>query len=204
MSFLGSFFGSTQRKDLAAAQGQANTAIDQGLQQGTASYRAGQARFDPYAQGGAQGWNALLNATGVNGADAQRGFIDNYVDDPTQALSQQAVARQMAARGLTDSGASRLAAARVWQEGYNNNLNRLTQIGQQGQQAAGSQAQFDQGIGDMEFGTGQLKANNAINYGNALAQSRGIGINNLLNVAGTAARFVNPYGAGGGGGGGGR
>lgn len=190
MSFFGSLFGSDQRKDLRRANKQATAAIDQGLQEGVSAYEQGRARLDPYAQTGGQANAMYAAALGLQGPEAQRNFMDSYLEDPTQELSHRAVARQMAARGLTDSGASRLAAARVWQEGYGNHLNRLSGVSQQGQQAAGQQGQFDAGIGDMRFGTGQLRANQAIGFGNAMAESRNIGLNNLLSIAGTAARFI--------------
>ncbi len=154
------------------------------MQQGIENYQQGQARFDPYAQGGAAGFNALTNALGLGGADAQQSFMDSYMADPSIDLMQQATARRMAASGMTNSGANRLAAARVHQEGYNNHLNRLTGVGQMGQQAAGAQAGLDQGIGDMRFGTGQLKANQATGFGNAMADSRSIGVNNLMGAVG--------------------
>lgn len=184
MSFFGSLFGSDQRKDLRRANKQATAAIDQGLQEGVSAYEQGSARLDPYAQTGGQANAMYAAALGLSGPEAQRNYMASYLEDPTQELSHRAVARQMAARGLTDSGASRLAAARVWQEGYGNHLNRLSGVSQQGQQAAGQQGQFDAGIGDMRFGTGQLRANQAIGFGNAMAESRNTGINNLLGVAG--------------------
>jgi hypothetical protein len=42
--------------------------------------------------------------------------------------------------------------------------------------------------GDNAFGYGATKAGNAINYGNAMAQAKGIGVNNLLGLAGTAIK----------------
>ena len=131
-------------------------------------------------------------ALGLGGPQAQQDFLANYQADPTQELQQQAVARQMAARGLTDSGASRLASARVWNEGFGNHLNRLFQASGQGMQAAGQQGQFDTGIGDMTFGTSQLRANNQVNKANALATSRQAGINNILGAAGTAVKAFAP------------
>lgn len=196
MSFLGSFFspGSSQIKKGAK---KADEFYVQGQDAALPHYQDASGRLDPYAQGGGQAFNALLNATGVNGAAGQQQFMDSYLEDPTQNLMQQAVARQMAARGLTDSGASRLAAGRVWQEGYGNHLNRLMQIGGQGQQAAAGQATIDTGMGDLKFGTSQLRANNQINKANALATSQQAGVNNLLNLGGMAlkATGVGGYGA---------
>lgn len=200
MGLWDDFTGASARKDLKKANAAATGFIDAGLEQGVSDYERARGRFDPYATGGGNAFNALLNATGVNGADAQQNFLANYQQDPTVDLMQQATARQMAARGLTDSGASRLASARVWNEGYNNNLNRLMQIGQQGQQAAGSQAGIDTGIGDMRFGTGQIKANQATGFGNAMAESRSTGINNLMKLGTLAVSAYTGMPTGGGGG----
>jgi hypothetical protein len=158
------------------------------LTQGIENYQQGQQRLDPYSQGGGQAFNAMLTAQGLNGRDAQQEYFDNYMSSPAIDSSMRAVNRAMAAKGLSNSGAANLAAARVWQDDFNTNQNRMMQLGNQGQQAATGQATFDQGIGDMRFGTGQLKANQATNYGNAMAASRNIGINNMMQLGGMALK----------------
>ncbi len=158
------------------------------MTQGVDAYQQGQQRLDPYSQGGGQAFNAMLSAQGLNGQDAQQEYFNNYMSSPAIDSSMRAVNRAMAAKGLSNSGAANLAAARVWQDDYNTNQNRMIQLGQQGQTAATGQATFDQGIGDMRFGTGQLKANNAVNLGNAMAQSRNVGINNLMSLGGMALK----------------
>lgn len=187
MGFLDGFF-SPGAKDIKRGAKKADQLYTQGLDQARPLYQQASGRLDPYADTGTQA-NALYSAAlGLNGADAQRSFLDDYQEDPTQQYQQQAVARQMAARGMLDSGASRLASARVWDEGYGNHLNRLLGVSQQGMQAAGQQGQFDVGEGDMIFGTRQLQANNQISKANALAQSKQAGLNNLIGVGGLALK----------------
>ena len=45
----------------------------------------------------------------------------------------------------------------------------------------------------MAMGYGATKAGQAINYGNALASTRGIGVNNLMGLLGTAAKAAGAY-----------
>ena len=59
-------------------------------------------------------------------------------------------------------------------------------------QATGAMAGLQQGMGDMESGYGQQMAGNAINYGNAMAASRNIGINNLMGAGGLALKAFAP------------
>jgi hypothetical protein len=196
MSFWSDFTGASARKDIRNANKQATAAIDDGLQQGVTDYTRARETLDPYAEGGGKAFNAMMSAHGLNGRDAQEEYFTNYMSSPAIESAMRAVNRNMAAKGLSNSGASHLAAARVWTDDYNNQTNRMLQLGQQGQQAATGQATIDTGIGDMRFGTGQLKANNAINTGNAMANTRSIGVNNLLSLGGLAVSAATG-GAGG-------
>jgi hypothetical protein len=186
MSFFGDFFGSSQRRDINKGAKTAATLYQQGAAEAQPYIEQARARLDPYEQTGRNAFLRYGEALGLGGPEAQRAYLAGYIEDPTQELSQRAVARQMAARGLTDSGTSRLAAARVWQEGYNNRLNQLAGLGQQGLAAAGQQGQYDTEIGNLRFGTKQLLANNEINRANAIANTRSIGVNNLLGLGGLA------------------
>lgn len=107
-------------------------------------------------------------------------------------LSDQsnALLRQLNARGNTYGGKAALAGARVGRENYEGWLNRLMGQGQQGGQYAGQQASIRMGQGDLDFGYGATKAGQEINFGNAMAQNRNTGINNLLNIAGTATKAI--------------
>jgi hypothetical protein len=108
-----------------------------------------------------------------------------------------ALLRQLNARGNTYGGKAALAGARVGRENYEGWLNRLMGQGQQGGQYAGQQASIRSGQGDLRYGFGATKAGQEINYGNARAENRNTGINNLLNVAGTAAKGVEAAAAAG-------
>jgi hypothetical protein len=65
--------------------------------------------------------------------------------------------------------------------------------GQQGGQFAGQQAAVRTGQGDLDFGYGATRAGQETSYGNAQAANRSTGVNNLLNVAGTAAKAAAAF-----------
>lgn len=108
--------------------------------------------------------------------------------DAITGQKSNALLRNLNARGASGGGMAALAGARVGQEGYNAWLDRLTGRGTSGQAAAGTVSTIKAGQGDLNFGYGSTKAGNEINYGNAQAANRGILGNNLLNLAGTAAK----------------
>lgn len=158
--------------------------------------------LDPYTQSGAAGQGMYADLLGINGAEARAAAQNLLMSDPANsgalAMDQNAVARAMNARGQGGSGAAALAAERVFQQGYGNILNRYAGLGQQGLQAAGAQGQFSaqqgQDLGNLRFGTNQLIANAAMGKGNAMAQSKQAGMNNLLGVAGLGTSALGPGG----------
>jgi hypothetical protein len=203
MSFLGSFLGYDQQKDIKSAKAASDVALKTGLDTGTAQYEAAKTYFDPYAASG-QAANAMYSsAIGLNGQPAYQQVVDNFMGDPFRQSNEDFANKQLAnlynAKGGLYAGNAMLAAARGSLErgstDWNAWLDRLN--GQQGvgYQAASSQAGLTQGQGDMAYGYGQTKAGNEINFGNAMASARNIGINNILGAAGTVAKFVapNPY-----------
>jgi len=205
--------GTSQQKDLKAGKSAADNALATGYQGAQANYGNAQSMYAPYAQQGQQANSMYGNALGLNGVQAQKDFGSNYAaSDPFREqnadFANAGLMRQWNARGMADSGASRLAVSRASLErgsqDYGNYLNRLQGAGQQGFQATGAQAGLEQGKGDLATGYGQTRAGNEINYSNALAQSRSTGINNILNVAGTVAKVAGAaYGMPSFGGGGG-
>lgn len=140
------------------------------------------------------------DAIGLNGRAPQQGVVDNFMADPFRAqnetLSNENLARQFNGRGMGNSGAFALAGARGNLErgstDWNKWLDRIAGVGGQGAQVAGQQAGLDAGLGDLEMGAANTRAGNEINYGNAMASSRNIGINNLLGVAGVVTRGMTP------------
>jgi hypothetical protein len=197
VGFFGSFFGDDQREDLAQANKKATGHLKTGYADQKAQYGQAVQTLDPYAQGGQAGFQAYTNALGLNGAGAQQQVQQGYFNDPgmmgMEDLAQNRLLRSLNARGVSDSGQQRLASARVQQENYGSYLNRLMGLGQQGQQVAGAQSGLQAQMGDNAMGYGATRAGQAINQGNAMAQSRGIGMNNVLGVLGAGAQAYGGF-----------
>jgi hypothetical protein len=198
MGFFGSFTGSSQRKDIRNANATANQALDQGYAQSQGYYNQAADAYAPYAQQGQKASNTYNALLGLNGADARTEAQGMLTSDPLfqggLAQESNALLRNLNARGQGGGGQAQLAGARVLQQNYGNWLDRYRDAGTQGFQATAGQAGVRAAQGDNAYGFAATKAGNAIQYGNALASSRNIGINNLSNLLGTAAKA---YAAGG-------
>lgn len=199
MSFWGSFTGNDQRDDLAKAKGKSDIALKQGYKEGQGYYDKAYGEFAPYAAVGAQGQadnDVYRQAIGLGTPDQQGAAQDRYFGDPAYARMMEpgmnALMRYRNARGDLGGGASVMAAGRLANEGYQGWLDRVGNVGQNalstGLNASNARAGIRQGQGELAYGYGATKAGNAINYGNARAETRGIFSNNLLNLAGTAAK----------------
>lgn len=197
MGILGSFFGSDQRKDLARAKAQSDAALQQGYDSAYGDYTEAGNAFAPFAQSG-QAANTFYNqALGLGTPGERDAAIGTLTSNPLfqGELGQQsnAVSRVLNAQGASGGGRAQLAAQRVFQQNAGNWLDRYRDQGAQGLQATNAMSNARMGRGDLAYGYGATKAGNAINYGNAMAQSRGIGINNLLGLAGTAISGINAF-----------
>lgn len=202
MGFFGSFMGNDQRKDIRNANAQATQALDQGYQQSQGFYDQAAQGYSPYVQQGQQASNQYNSLLGLNGADARSSAQGMLTSDPMfqggLAQDSNALLRNLNARGQSGGGQAQLAGQRVLQQNYGNWLDRYRDAGQQGFQATNAQSNVRAAQGDNAYGYGATKAGQAINYGNAMSSSRNIGINNLLNVAGTAIGGYNALYNGGG------
>lgn len=192
MGFFDSFTGAAQRRDLRRADQMARGDLQRGYDDSMRRYDQAFDLFAPFAREG-QRANAFYNdALGLNGDEARAAAQGVITSDPmfqgAMGQDSNAVLRQLNARGASGGGQAQLAGQRVLQQNYGNWLDRYRQAGAQGFQAAGQQAGVRMGQGDNAYGFGATKANMAVQRGNALASSRGMGINNLLNLAGTAAK----------------
>lgn len=192
MSFFGSLTGSDQRRETKRAKVASDKALDTGFNNATGFYNQASDIQQPYVDQGRAGFAAYNQAIGLGTPEQRAAVQDTYFNDPAQqaVLGQQsnALLRNLNSRGLSGGGTAAAAGARVGLEGYNGWLNRLQGVGTQGQQAATTQSNIKLGQGDLGFNYGATKAGNEINYGNAQAANRGILGNNLLNLAGTAAK----------------
>lgn len=178
------------------ANAEATTSLQQGYDRAQGNYSTAQGMYRPYAEQGQQANTMYGNALGLNGVDAQKSFGQNYAaSDPFRQqnadFATNALMRQYNARGQTYGGSTDLAISRAnlerGSQDYNSYLNRLQGQGQQGYQATGAQAGIEQAKGDLSYGYGQQRAGNSINFGNALAQTRSTGVNNIIGGLGAVA-----------------
>jgi hypothetical protein len=204
MGFFDTFTGKAQGKTLKKGYLDSKAMMQEGYDTGRGDiqdyYGKAQGYLDPYMESGGK-TNALLgNALGVNGVDAQRQYMADFQNDPGyQAQFNSginALDRSATARGGLYSGAAMKGVNEFGQQfqrqAFNDRINALSGYNQQGQQAAGAAAgmasQTGGQLGNMAFGFGQQQAANRINYANAKAGTQGMGIQNALNLAGTAAK----------------
>ena len=212
MGLFDSFTGARQRRDIGHGNEVYNAQIRKALNAGRGYLREGRdnalAAYSPYSQGGEAGFNLYADAVGARGADARQAAFENFEGDPFRDYANtntenalRDVFRRYNAGGMADSGANRLATGRVAGEfarqDIANYLNRLQGLGNTGLAAAGGEAGVHQSSGaqlaDLETSARSALGNQGINYGNALAGSRTIGINNLMNLANTAANAYAAY-----------
>ena len=203
MGFLDDFTGKSRQQDLSRAYTDATGFLNRGYDDATAAYDRAGGLLDPYAESGGRANAMLMDALGVNGQPAYQSIVDNYTRDPFRQSNEDFANKQLLTtfnRYLggpgANSGNAMLAAARGSLErgstDWNNWLNRLTGAGDRGYQATTAQAGIQTGLGDLAQGHGQTLAGNRINYGNAMADSRGTLTNNLLGVGGLAVGAFTP------------
>lgn len=209
MGFFDAFTGKAQARDLQYANQQAEQRLAQGRSNATAAMTGGRDRalgqIQPYQQQGRAASDLYGNAVGLNGQDAQRTAYGTYSQSPfleaQRGASDNAIMnlfKRYNAQGMGNSGMSRLAVSRAAGEREAANqvdwLGRIQGLGGQGAQFANTAAGLESGTGqylaDLESGYGQQGAANAINFGNAQAATRGIGVNNLMGLLGTG---LNAY-----------
>lgn len=215
MGLLQDFLGKSQQEDLARAKAESASFLNQALGDYTTTQKdyLGQALgqfngLQPFVDSGTGSIRLLSDALGVNGAGPQSAFYNSFQTDPGFMASQQAgidaLDKSAASRGLLRSGGQQRDlfsfGQRFLSDAFNNRINQLFGLGQQGGQigmgVAGAKSGLLSGTGsdiaNAQLGVGQLMANNATNYGNAMAQSRGIGINNILGVGNLLANAFKP------------
>jgi hypothetical protein len=213
MGLWDSFTGKKQQQDLSQANALAQQRITGGLADYTNTSKdyldKSLAFLQPGVESGNQTLKLLGDILGINGREAQSSYFSNFQNDPgfnaTLDAGVQAADRSAAARGLSRSGGQQRSlfdfGQRLQNDFFNQRTNNLFGLMGVGQNAANTSAALTsntgQGIADAQFGTGQLLANQATNYGNAMAQSRSIPINNIL---GFGNMFASILGGGGGGG----
>ena len=206
MGFFDAFTGKAQRREIEAAKGRADNALTAGYNEASGLARTygdeAMGYLTPYMQSGERSRGLYEDSIGMNGAAGGRNALTAYQGarnpflDYQMDQAQRGIDRSANARGMVNSGANALAAARARQEmGYKDYAgwqDRLGQYGQQGYSAAATGAGLRQNQGQylsgLRYGYGQTQAGNEINYGNAQAQAQGIGWNNLFRIGEVAAK----------------
>lgn len=201
MGLLSDFFGGSARRDLRNAKAAADASLEKGYNDAQGYNQQAYDTLTPWTSQGLTANTTYSNAIGL-GSDADRESAQSrYFSDPVMdkvlGSSSNALLKHLNATGQSGGAVAKEAAARVGLEGYNNWLNRLQGLGTQGGQYATGQAGIRQNQGDLAYGYGATKAGNETNFGNAMAQGRSTGINNLMKVAELAANVYTGglYGA---------
>lgn len=206
-------FGQGARKDIKKGYRDSREMLQEGYDQGRADigdyYGRGLEFINPFMQGGQRANALYLDYLGANGPEAQKAAFANFQQDPGYQQQLQAgigaLDNSATARGGLYSGAAMKGVANYGQQfqrqAFNDRMAQLGGAAQQGQQAgiagAGLASQTGAQLGNMAFGFGQQNAANRINYGNALAQNRNVGMNNLLGIAGLGMKAFGFGGFGG-------
>lgn len=199
MGFFADFSGKSAQKDLKKANANAEAALAAGRAQADVKFNQAYDEFTPYTAMGKDGMadNAMYRQAIGLGTDEQRTAAQGrYFSDPAfQQINnnqQNAMLRNLNARGLSGSGVAAQAGSNTAYGGYTGWLDRLRESGQQGTQTgvgvAGARAGIRGQQADMAYGYGGTRSNMLIQGGNAMAGTRNILSNNILSLAGTAAK----------------
>lgn len=208
--FWNDFTGKTAANDIKKGTEAANSYLKQGYEDAAGIrkdyYDKSLDFLRPRIKTGEDAENLYRTAIGLNGQDQQRQYYKDFQFDPGYEAELQhgikALDRSAASRGMLRSGQNVNAiadAGRRWAgNAYQNRLGHYANMFNRGDQASnlavGATSDLGNSLSDMRHGLGQQYAANVINQQNALANTRNIGLQNVLNIAGTAAKF---FGGGG-------
>ncbi len=196
------FFGKGARRDLQDAQNRANAELVRAQRQSIDTRNEFLDRSIAPLQGGLDANELLMQAAGVRGAGPQNQFFANFQNDPGFAAQQQAgidaIDNSAASRGMMLSGGNlrdlNQFGMRFQRDAFNDRLRQLQALtGNAPAQVAQLTANTGGQIADTQFGGGQLAANNAINFGNAMAANRQVGMQNALGTAEAIGRIASSF-----------
>jgi hypothetical protein len=197
MGFFSFLNGDDQRSDIRNANKNAMADLTKGYNTSKGYYDQASSSFDPYVSSGTAGQKAYADLLGLNGEDARTSAQGVITSDPLWsgkfADDTNAVLKNLNARGMGASGAAALAGQRVLAQDYGNVLDRYANLGNQGLTATGQKANVLTGQGDNAYGFGATKANQDLQFGNAMSQTRNTGLNNVLSILGTGAKAYAAY-----------
>lgn len=197
MGFLNDLFGKSAQQDIQRANKQATGQLEQGYRQQGQRYDQAAGLYDPYVQEGRAASDFYTNALGLNGAEAAQGAYDTMAANPMfqgqLANDSNALHRSLNARGQGAGGLAAMAGQRVFQQTAGDWLDRYRDAGRDGYSATNALAGVRAQQGDNAMGYGATRAGQSINHGNALAESRNIGVNNLIGLIGAGGSVLNAF-----------
>ena len=198
MGIFDNFFGDESRKDLQRGRQQADQIGLETLGRSRDEFSAGSEQaistLAPDVEGGDLAREQLFAAIGLSGREAQQGFFNDFETDPgfdaelgagIEAFERSASARSGVQGGGVIKGIAEFGQ-RFKRSAFSERLDRLTGLSKLGTDARRSTAdlQFKTGSGlsDLESGFGQQRGNRAIDFNNAVANTRNTGLNNLFEI----------------------
>lgn len=159
--------------------------------------------IEPYYQQGMDANKTFLDLIGEGDSQAQKTYFDNFVNDPGFQASLnkglESVEKSAASRGNLHSGRTRMALFDHGQSAqygaFQDRLNRLERLRQNGQQAGNQLSQLTYATGnnlaDLENMLAQQEAASFTGLQNQIASSRGSGFQNALNLGATAVKALS-------------
>jgi hypothetical protein len=202
LSALGTGYD-TAMSGLKTGYDTAMPALQTGYNTARADYGRASDLYNPYATTGAQGFNMLANATGLNGPEGNQAAVGAFQAGPgykwqtDQAL--EGILRKQGAMGMAMGGNTLAAlgdrAGQLANQEYNNWRNQLQGIANTGYNATTAQAGLARGQGDLATGYGQNVANMGYGYGQDVGKmAYGYGANVGDIYRGDAAKTAGVYG----------
>ncbi len=197
MGFLQDLTGASARKDLRRAKRASDRELQAGYDESQDFYDQSFDLYSPYVESGTEAYDRYNHLLGLGTDEERQAAQRTYLDDPIfqDILEQDSnrLLKQQNARGQTYTGKTQTLGGRLGIEGYNRYLDRLSGQGNTGLAATGAQADIRSGQGDLRYGFGATKAGQDISYGNAQAQNRSTGINNLLSIGGLGLKAATAF-----------
>ena len=204
MGFISSFTGSQQRKDAKAGAAAQRTDLQAGYDKARpglqAGYAAAKSTIDPFVTSGLKTNQMYQDTLGANGAEARDATQGIYFSDKVlsklRQMDLEAQGRSDNAAGRFNSGVGAQADSAVRLRNYGNWQDRLKAEGDKGFQAAGLKAglesQEGESVAGLDYGYGQQRAGITGQEYSNVAASRGIGVNNFMNLAALGINAFTP------------